>query len=606
MAPTDDKPNPWQLSGDDIGRDAQNLTVKQKSLQTLAGYAIDLYDVFDTIEGWTHFVENVDGFGNLPSGIALQGKFRRAGRDLNDRAKSHKTILKDLAQQFITAGKLYTAAEEANTSGFDRLRNARSAERHGSWTLSADGSRTIPDWGGQTGRTDKYSGPPADLEAYANEKDGRDAEPVSPEPASVLDYPRAYSWHQSLIDGMGHTSDVSGKWRDMADHVTEPAANLGNQMTAMRTSDGWNSDAAVQAGGAVQAYVAGVQNMVDGMRIVARNLREASGWLYAAQANTPNIPPNEVGTEYARELVEKAKRIFNDWYVPGLTASSNAIPLMVQPVSPVVKPTAPPPDKRTKQTGTGDGTGGTGGGTGGTGGGTGGASAAQSRAAQQALADQRKAAQQADKTAAEQRQQAEQQRRQAELEATRREAAQQLAAQRQTEQQATQQASQSAQQGMDGVKQAMDQAAQAAAQQAQAAAAKDMQSAGLAGLPSALSALGKDALKAGGGGGVGKGGGGAGGGAGSGAGAGLSSNSLQDSKLFPRAAAAEATGAAMASRAGIASTGQPGSPGGMGPAGHGAGGQNKEHKRAAYLDSVEHIEEALGDAPVVVKPVVEQ
>ncbi|MEV6337412.1 hypothetical protein AB0M12_22150 [Nocardia vinacea] len=603
MAPTDDKPNPWQLSGDDIGKDSQNLTVKQKSLQTLAKYAIDLYDVFDTIEGWTHFVEKVDGFGNLPSGIALQGKFQRAGRDLNDRAKSHKTILEDLAQQFITAGKLYTAAEEANTSGFDRLRNARSAERHGSWSLPADGTTKIPDWGGKTGRTDKYGGPPADLKQYANEKDGRDTEPVRPEPASVLDYPTAYSWHQSLINGMGHTSDASGIWSDMAEHVTGPAANLGNQMTAMQTSDDWNSDAAVKAGGAVQAYVSGVQNMVEGMRIVASNLLNTSGWLWAVQANTPNIPPDTVGTQYARDEVDKAKRIFNDWYVPGLAASSNAIPLMVQPVSPVVQPTAPTPSPtRTQQTGPGGGTGGTGSGKGGT-------SAAQSQAAQQALADQRKATQQAEKTAAEQRQQAEQQRQQAEREAAQREAAQQRATQQQAAeqaaQQAAQQASQSAQQGLDGVKQAMDQAAQAAAQQAQAAAAKDMQSAGLAGLPSALSALGKDALKAGGGSGAGKSGG-AGGGAGSGAGANLSSNSLQNSKLFPRAAAAEMAGAATASRAGIASTGQPGSPGGMGPAGHGAGGQNKEHKRAAYLDSVEHIEEALGDAQVVVKPVVEQ
>jgi hypothetical protein len=58
-------------------------------------------------------------------------------------------------------------------------------------------------------------------------------------------------------------------------------------------------------------------------------------------------------------------------------------------------------------------------------------------------------------------------------------------------------------------------------------------------------------------------------------------------------------------RAGAAPmAGTPGSPGAAG-----AGAQNqqgKEHKRPAYLDSVEHLEDALGDAPVVVKPVVEK
>lgn len=607
MAPTDDKPNAWQLSGDDIGKDSQHLTVKQLSLQTLAGYAIDLYEVFNTIEGWTHFVENVDGFGNLPSGIALQGKFQRAGRDLKDRAKSHQTMLEDLAQQFITAGKLYTAAEEANTSGFDRLRNTRSAQRHGTWSLPAAGATKIPEWGGKTGRTDKYGGPPADLKAYASEKDGRDKTPVRAEPSSILDYPTAYSWHQSLIDGMGKTADASGYWQSMANQLVAPATELGNQMTTMQTSGSWNSDAAVKAAGAVQAYVSGVQNMIDGMQTIAGNLLDTSGWLWAAQANTPNIPPDQVGTQYGREQVEQAKRIFRDWYVPGLDASSNAIPLMVQPVSPVVQPVAPPPPEKKQDTGGG------GGGGGGTGGGTGtggGSSAAQSRAAQQALAAQRQASEQAQKTAADQQRQLEAQRQQAQQEAAQRQAQQEQQAAQQRAQQAAQQAAdqakQAAEQGLQGAKQAMDQASQAA-QQAAASAAKDMQSAGLAGLPSALSsALGKDALKAGSGGaGAGKGGG-LGGGAGSGAGASLSPNSLQNSKLFPRAVA-DAAGVAAASRAGLATAGQPGSPGGMGPAGHGAGqGQNKEHKRASYLDSVEHIEEALGDAPVVVKPVVEQ
>ncbi|WP_433680945.1 hypothetical protein [Nocardia sp. CA-119907] len=608
MAPTDDKPNAWQLSGDDIGKDSQHLTVKQQSLQTLAGHAIDLYEVFNTIEGWTHFVENVDGFGNLPSGIALQGKFQRAGRDLKDRAKSHQTMLKDLAQQFITAGKLYTAAEEANTSGFDRLRNARSAQRHGSWSLPAAGATKIPEWGGKTGRTDKYGGPPADLKAYASEKDGRDKTPVRAEPSSILDYPTAYSWHQSLIDGMGKTADASGYWQSMANQLVAPATDLGNQMTTMQTSGSWNSDAAVKAAGAVQAYVSGVQNMIDGMQTIAGNLLDTSGWLWAAQANTPNIPPDQVGTQYGREQVEQAKRIFRDWYVPGLDASSNAIPLMVQPVSPVVQPVAPPPPEKKQETGGGGGGGGTGGGGGGTGGGS---SAAQSRAAQQALAAQRQASEQAQKTAADQQRQLEAQRQQAQQEAAQRQAQQEQQAAQQRAQQAAQQAAdqakQAAEQGLQGAKQAMDQASQAAAQQAAASAAKDMQSAGLAGLPSALSsALGKDALKAGSGGaGAGKGGG-LGGGAGSGAGASLSPNSLQNSKLFPRAVA-DAAGVAAASRAGLATAGQPGSPGGMGPAGHGAGqGQGKEHKRASYLDSVEHIEEALGDAPVVVKPVVEQ
>ncbi|WP_194817356.1 hypothetical protein [Nocardia sp. XZ_19_385] len=82
-------------------------------------------------------------------------------------------------------------------------------------------------------------------------------------------------------------------------------------------------------------------------------------------------------------------------------------------------------------------------------------------------------------------------------------------------------------------------------------------------------------------------------------------------KLFPRAGAATAAGTGLGAlgRAGAASPmagGTPGSPGSPGAAGRGAEGANQAHKRPAYLDSDAHLDELLGEAPKVVRPVVEQ
>ncbi|MFC9892442.1 hypothetical protein ACFVMC_01995 [Nocardia sp. NPDC127579] len=82
-------------------------------------------------------------------------------------------------------------------------------------------------------------------------------------------------------------------------------------------------------------------------------------------------------------------------------------------------------------------------------------------------------------------------------------------------------------------------------------------------------------------------------------------------KLFPRAGAATAatsgTGLGALGRAGAA-PGQmaPGSPGPAGAAGQGAGQGQQGHKRPAYLESDTHLDELLGEAPKVVRPVVEQ
>ncbi|ONM50527.1 hypothetical protein B0T44_09430 [Nocardia donostiensis] len=82
----------------------------------------------------------------------------------------------------------------------------------------------------------------------------------------------------------------------------------------------------------------------------------------------------------------------------------------------------------------------------------------------------------------------------------------------------------------------------------------------------------------------------------------------QTSKLFPRAnIAAGPAGTTWGGRAGMTPlTGMPGSPGAAGAPGRGAGQGDNEHKRPTYLESTEHLEEALGEAPRVVKPVVEK
>ncbi|WP_405179632.1 hypothetical protein OG225_38660 [Nocardia sp. NBC_01377] len=113
----------------------------------------------------------------------------------------------------------------------------------------------------------------------------------------------------------------------------------------------------------------------------------------------------------------------------------------------------------------------------------------------------------------------------------------------------------------------------------------------------------------------GAGGGGAGGGGGGGFGAPaavLAHDPTGSSKLFPRAAAFVPISAstqfdAASPAAALAGTqGTPGTPGAAGAAGAGAGQGNNQHRRATYLESSDYLEDAIGDAPVVVKPVVER
>ncbi|WP_330252267.1 hypothetical protein OG874_40305 [Nocardia sp. NBC_00565] len=609
--------NPW--SGLKNQAKSGVFKIDPKVAPDAAQFVADAMSVFDIAAGDTKGpyqagdtqglnqykdMQTVDHFGNLGSGKIISHAFSEAATELlTKKLPAYKKSLQDLGEAFVIAGHMVTKAEQTSESVFNELKSKTAPKYHDAADQimmrkapnGAGGRYTWVDVDPEMPTTDGKQ-----FDGKALEQKGPATRVVDPqlEPAESLTYYKATAMYWSLVDKPNGLLSMGGDWTRMAARLEMGFADLGSNIDLL-VKDRWQGDGSKAAKSAVDKYVTASRQLTGDMRQIGTLLVDGATWTINFRQTLPQ-PDAKTGKyeaitpEQENAATKAAQAGFRAWYRRGIQAST-VLPVLPPPTG------IPGMDQRT----TGGGT--PGGGT--PGGGTGGSTAANNAAAQQraaqTAAEQRKAIEQAQEQAKQQQAELEKQRQQAQQEAAQQQAQQAQEAAQQQAQQAAQQAAAQAQdalkQGLDGAKSAAEQAAQ----QASAAAAKDMQSAGLAGLPSALSALGKDALKAGGSAGAGKGGGGAGAG-GSGAGAGLSPNSLS-SKLFPRAGLGDAAAAATAARAGLATAGQPGTPGGMGPAGHGAGqGQNKEHKRAGYLDSVEHIEEALGDAPVVVKPVVEQ
>ncbi|MGY4102270.1 hypothetical protein ACW2Q0_22355 [Nocardia sp. R16R-3T] len=614
MAPTDDQPNIGQVLKGYATTGTDKLTLPEGIGSACAKVCAEVLRAVDDARKLVadEKLTTVEPLSSLLSGTTLAAKFTRRGGELDDILGSHATILTDLGEAFVLADKSYHKADDKAAADFDGIRTSITKNKY-AVIPKPDGSGVIgADWQDTSQTLDRKEDKPPTKEQL----DGLtiDKQPVNPEPGVSIDWRREYQAFADHYDANNFRK--SQMWNYLAQQLSTAFGEFGNQLSTVSGEwTGYGKEAAISASTTYAAATTQLTNEMDWvgntLNYIQAQIGEAtsavsmalSGSYSKTTKNADGTVTTESGTMDDTASRNAAIGVIDTTYKNAINSVSDAIPLLTPPKSPVVTK----PDPRTTTSGSptsGSPTSGSptsGSPTGGTTGPGATQTAANSRAAQQAAADQRKAQQEADQRARQAQADYEKQRQQVEREAAQREADQ---TQQAAQQQAQQAAQQAASQAQDALKQGLDSAksaAEQAAQQAQAAAAKDMQSAGLAGLPSALSALGKDALKAGAG--AGKGGG-AGGGAGIGAAAGLSPNSLS-SKLFPRAALGDAAAAASPTRAGLAAS-QPGSPGGMGPAGHGAGGQNKEHKRAAYLDSVEHIEEALGDAPVVVKPVVEQ
>ncbi|MFF2087773.1 hypothetical protein ACFVVM_28680 [Nocardia sp. NPDC058176] len=594
-----------------------------------AGLCADLLDIIALVEGKAGEVSSMPGagggaqlFGNLPSGQALTREFFKVGTEFKDEIlRDHKQVVNDMALSFLIAGNNYKNVDTDSKAELTRIREAEKvpdgiAHAEQSWGPI---SRTQDGWADDTrkppqnryekaeqNKGGEYGGLPQNVSGLP--EDMRQSVVITGEAGTSLDYPALYEFGNSLLWSewiLYQSSD----WHRMSTQLGRGFGDFDNQIKGLVDSEQWTGHGAGAARDAVHRYAGRGMALVRAMTVLSDNLLDAYNWASTTKANMPTKPASEVKAEDRKSWETHSQGVFNNWWRPGVAASGSRIPILPGPAGiQKVNPNEKGPGNGPGATSPGSGPGAGGGGTGAGGGGAGGgaqdksAMAAQLKAQQDAAHSQQMAA----------LRQADEQRKAQE------------AAQKQAEQRAIQAAAQQKQQqAQESATSALSQAAQQAASQAQSigeqiasaaesAAAQAQQAAslaGLSGIPTTGAALDEAAKKLGLAGAKGGGAGGGGGGVG-GPKVDPAQNMEKASKLFPRASAA-AEFASAAGRAGLAGAGSGagmpmGGPMGGGGAGAGAGGQQKDHKRADFLDSVEHLEEAIGEAQTVVRPVVEK
>ncbi|MEV0252256.1 hypothetical protein AB0H76_37110 [Nocardia sp. NPDC050712] len=531
--------------------------------------ALATSDLYDSIEAFEPLVNQVSGqgfddamFGGLGSGNRLAGKFFNAGRDYTGIIKDHKSILESLMNTFIAAGHLYKDNDETGKEAFDRIRKENPRDRG-----DAPDKTALPDWSKPAGSNP--AAPPAlptDLNKFATQNPGtkgHDWTPVKPEGGNEISLETYNDMKTKLTSGAQNIANLGGLWKHMGKQLAIDAKIFTETVNQKLENGMWNTPAAHKANTAIKGYVQNVNELSGRMNLIASNLEHTSGRLSIFGANLPEPLSQTAVPEDRKTARNNAITAFNNQYVPAVNAASNAIPVLPDPVPPTTQDPGSRPGPGSKQT---------------------------SPQPSPGPGPQHKPQQPSNpSTPSEPSQPSPSQPSQPSTPSHPSQPSPSQPSQPSTP-------SQPSKPSGDDLSKAL--------QNAQNALKNGIDP--TTGLP--LTPAQKAALeKATHGKGAGPGGKGGPGGAGGG-GAPLKDAATQAaSKLFPRASAATA-GMTGLGRAGLAAAGQPGTPGGMGPAGQGGqqGGGSKEHKRADYLDSTEHLDEALGDAPVVAKPVVER
>ncbi|MER7453405.1 hypothetical protein ABTW96_24300 [Nocardia beijingensis] len=562
----------------------------------------------------------------FPSGDGLGKKFGAKGHEFDGILDKHIRILRDMMDTIVAAGKAYAHAEHENEAMFDSIKVAK-----GHLSIPIPMATDIPR---------KKSHHPRTPGALQNSQ-GFEPSTIWPEAGDFQSWENLYGLGQyiEMHSTAQRMANWSGKWKAMARNLDSIYGAFSTEVDSI-TTDQWTGPGSRVAVAAMKGYASSIPGLKQRMLLVAAALEDTAGWLEATRISMPQQEHNPAGQTHVvrryRQLGPKVdipetrtytqpdqlpqyRQAYKDTYHTGITLTHTRVPTLPpaegafsqMPVNPIAG--APSMGYRDTPGGAGSSTGGVSpfaGGVGTPGGGgaspmhtpsiaTAGMPKYGSSPATTGAGRQREA----QLTAAYQGEAAAREReRVAQRNGAREQQATEAAARQAQEQSALQQAASGAGQGVEQAMAGLQQAAQTAAGLQQAAQrdslAKSISALPGLELPTVPADLAKSLSGGGGGGGP------------------LASPLNRDvaqasSKLFPRAPLGSAPNAETAGvavgRAGLAPTmGTPGSPGTPVGAPNGASSQQgKEHKRAAYLESVKHLDEALGEAPRVVKQVVE-
>ncbi|WP_405489128.1 hypothetical protein [Nocardia sp. NBC_00511] len=595
--------DPWL----DTAKDAHNgrLTIAPDVAGDAAAYAADCAASLSAAQGYTHLLTQYTGFsdnGMLHSALTLRDRFAAQGGQMGTIIAHYLDLVNAMGDTFVTAGKLYKSKDEDAATAFDAIKRDAVA-RWDNTGIPLAGATQIPSWPTSTPDPNDGNGN-GDMATVSQAKSGRYTDAIGSEDPTGHDP----EWFLAVGQGINPQpiADISGLWGWMADHISSDFQLLSGRIKQMTAAGSWTGKGAAGAVKAAAAFEAQAADLSTDLHAIAENLLYTSGWLNLTKAGMPIGWDGDKlnGSAEETRVIQVAVAAFKSWYIPGIANSSTMIPKLVDP-------TAQPPaltDNGGSTTSDYTGGGPTGGGP--TGGGPQGTVSASAIPLLNAKAVSTPSGggrtpggangsggtdpngsnpsgsnpsgsnpggsnpdgsnpSGTDSGGSNQ--------------------GSSSPSSSDSSQSGLSQLQSAMQSGMQGL-----QSAQSANQQN---LQNQLQNSPLGSLPNLLNDL-KTPLGANG---VGGGGGGP------------KLDAVQPAKLFPRAAAiageleAESVGVA---RAGLA-TGPASAMGGGGMGGgmgHGAGGhgnQGKEHKRLEALESTEYLDEAMGTAPIVAKPVVE-
>ncbi|MEU6580740.1 hypothetical protein [Nocardia sp. NPDC046763] len=330
---TDKIYNPWV----DLSRQAHHggLHIEPGIAKEAAGYAADVVYALTEAKKSTKPLTEYTGFSNngvLQSALNLMDRYKEQGSSVDGIIDHHVSLLTSLADTLIAAGKVYDNQDQDSKATFNNLLGA--AKGHVDvQTLPKAGTTEVPYWSGKPPGTDDPNLQDMNAVAQFNSKGGGYGAIGSEDPGM-----HRGKWFFDVRDGIdAHAvADSSAAWKTLAGTVDASYEQLTERMKRIQESGNWGGDGVDGAMSATARFVAESSAFTTDLKAMAESVLYFSGTLFNT-VTAMNLPSawndSWANTDTEVQYANQGKAAFTSFYIPGLAFASGSVPKLHDPTA---------------------------------------------------------------------------------------------------------------------------------------------------------------------------------------------------------------------------------------------------------------------------------
>ncbi|WP_196054490.1 hypothetical protein [Nocardia aurantiaca] len=327
--------NPWLGLSRDAHAKSDRLQLDPGSAEAGAKYAAEAINALNAAKSYAYLLDQYSGFSNngvLQSALNLQDRFAKEGGRVGGIIDDYISLLNAMGDTFMAAGKTYRETDDQSKSDFDKLKTQAVIDTHFDG-IPLDGTTQLSSWSDASSPAPSDSNGMGDMAKLAKARSGRYTDPIGSEDPTHHDG----KWFFDVGQGIDPTpiANRSALWKWIAQVIGSSFETLTGAVKRLESDGHWTGRGADAAVAACQAFEAQGTAFSTDLWAVAENLLYTATWLNQTKAGMPrNWEDSFKGTSTETYIINTGTAAFTAWYIPGIGNSSTTIPILVDPTKP--------------------------------------------------------------------------------------------------------------------------------------------------------------------------------------------------------------------------------------------------------------------------------